>query len=443
MILIFSENNSERFQYITDLILRQLCCVQVELVTDKTIFQSHTGAKINYSKERISDNEFHLIPHLLLSETGIQQQPVNCFDKSGLKAFFKTGNDDFGFDVLAASFYLITRYEEYLSYKEDEYGRYAHTNSLAHKENFLHLPLVNLWAEELKKVLKQKFPALKMPPNDFRFIPSYDIDIAFSFRNKGIKRNTGGFFRNALKGEWTLLKKRIEVTQREEHDPYDCYEWLDDIHEELNLLPVYFFLVADKQEGYDKNISPANEEYRQLIKRHAAKYFVGVHPSWKSNESEGILKKEIETMGLLSGNRNIVISRQHYIKMVLPQTYQRLINEGIELDFSMGYGTVNGFRASVASPFKWFDLSKNAVTNLTIYPFCFMEANSFYELKQNPEQAYNEMKNLYAVVKKVNGTFVTIWHNHFLGADPMFAGWKEIYELFLREDLYWDFHQSA
>ena len=442
MILIFTENNTERFQYITDLLLRQLCCVQPDITTDKSVFQSHTGPKINYSSQRIDSNEMHIVPHTLLFEHDIHLQPVNCSEQNGIKVFFET-DGDMGFDIFAASFYLISRYEEYLPYEEDEYGRYDHINSLAHKEGFLQIPLVNLWAEELKKTLRLIFLSLKMPANDFRFIPTYDIDIAFSFRNKGVKRNTGGFFKNVLKGEWTLLKKRMEVVQGDEHDPYDCYEWLDDLHEELNLLPVYFFLVADKQEGYDKNISPSNEEFRQLIKRHAEKYFVGVHPSWKSNESEAVLKKEIETMGLLSGNRNIVISRQHYIKMKLPETCRRLIEQGIELDFSMGYGAINGFRASIASPFKWFDLVKNEATNLTIYPFCFMDANSFYELKQTPEQTYKEMQQLYTSVKKVNGTFVTIWHNHFLGTDPMFAGWKEIYELFLREDLYWDFHQSA
>lgn len=442
MVLFYTENISPRVEYITDLILRQLCCVQPEITNNKSLFQLHNGPKINYSKERIDVNELQIFPHTLLFENNIRQQSINCADKNGLKVFFESAADP-GFDVFAASFYLVSRYEEYLPYDEDAYTRFPHTASLAHKEDFLHLPLVNLWAEHLKKLLKQKFPSLKMPANDFRFIPTYDIDIAFSFRNKGVKRNTGGFLKNVLKGEWTMLKKRIEVVQGDEQDPYDSYEWLDDIHEELNLLPVYFFLVAEKQEGYDKNISPSNEEFRQLIKRHAEKYFVGVHPSWQSNTSETILKKEIETMGLLAGNRNIVISRQHYIKMKFPETYQRLISEGIELDFSMGYGTVNGFRASIASPFKWFDLSTNAATNLTVYPFCFMEANSFYELQQTPEQAYHELQKLYASVKKVNGTFVTIWHNHFLGTDPTFAGWKEMYELFLREDLYWDFHQSA
>lgn len=442
MVLFYTENKSSRVEYIADLILRQLCCVQPEITSDKSFYQSHKGPKINYSKERIDDNELHIVPHTLLFEEGVNPQLINCTDRNGQKVFFEC-DGDLGFDVFAASFYLVSRYEEYLPYEEDEYGRFPHTASLAHKENFLQSPLVNNWAEELKKTLRMLFPSLKMPANDFRFIPTYDIDIAFSFRNKGIKRSTGGFLKNVLKGEWTMLKKRVEVIQGEEHDPYDCYEWLDDIHEELNLLPVYFFLVAEKQEGYDKNISPANEEFQQLVRRHAEKYFVGVHPSWQSNASEAILKKEIETMGLLSGNRNIVISRQHYIKMKMPETYRRLINEGIELDFSMGYGTINGFRASIAAPFKWFDLLKNEATNLTVYPFCFMEANSFYELKQTPEEAYHELQKLYGAVKKVSGTFVTIWHNHFLGTDAMFSGWKEMYELFLREDLYWDFHMSA
>lgn len=442
MLFLYTENITPRIQYTVDLILRQLCCVQPEITTDKSAYLSFNGAKINYSKEPLATAELHIIPHTLLYETDIKQQSVTCFDHNGLKVFFET-DGDMRFDIFAAAFYLVSRYEEYLPYEEDDYGRYAHENSLAHKNEFLHLPLINMWAEELKKNLRLLFPFLKMPANDFRFIPTYDIDVAFSFRNKGIKRNTGGFLKNVFKGEWTTLKKRIEVVQREEADPFDCYEWLDEVHEELNLLPVYFFLVAEKQEGYDKNISPQNEEFQQLIRRHAEKYFVGVHPSWKSNEDETILKKEIETMGLLSGNRNIVISRQHYIKMKLPETYHRLIHQGIELDFSMGYGTTNGFRASIASPFKWFDLTNNEITNLTVYPFCFMEANSYYELKHTTEQAYKEMQQLYAAVKKVNGTFVTIWHNHFLGTDPMFAGWKEMYELFLREDLYWDFLQPA
>ena len=45
-------------------------------------------------------------------------------------------------------------------HKKDEYNRYAHTNSLAYKENFLQTPIINIWMQELKKSLQQKFPQI-------------------------------------------------------------------------------------------------------------------------------------------------------------------------------------------------------------------------------------------------------------------------------------------
>jgi hypothetical protein len=44
----------------------------------------------------------------------------------------------------------------------------------------------------------------------------------------------------------------------------------------------------------------------------------------------------------------------------------------------------------------------------------------------------------YRRIKQVNGLMITIWHNQFLGADPLFAGWKELYEIFLKDEIFWD-----
>jgi hypothetical protein len=104
----------------------------------------------------------------------------------------------------------------------------------------------------------------------------------------------------------------------------------------------------------------------------------------------------------------------------------------------MGYGTTNGFRASVAASFYWFDLEKNETTPLQLYPFCFMDANAFYEQKLSAMQAYEELRRYYTSIKKVNGLMITIWHNTFLGTDINFKGWREVYELFMKEDVYWD-----
>ena len=147
------------------------------------------------------------------------------------------------------------------------------------------------------------------------------------------------------------------------------------------------------------------------------------------------IKKEISELEILqnvTGNK-VISSRQHYIRFTLPETFRRLIDQGIQFDYSMGYGSINGFRASVASPFYWFDLEKEKQTELLLFPFCYMDANSFYEQKYTAQQALEEMRQYYKTVKSVNGTFIMIWHNHFLGTDPLYAGWKEIYEQFIGE----------
>ena len=88
-------------------------------------------------------------------------------------------------------------------------------------------------------------------------------------------------------------------------------------------------------------------------------------------------------------DRKVVHSRQHYIRFSLPDTYRQLINHGILNEFSMGYGSINGFRASIASPFYWYDLSREEKTPLLVYPFCFMDANAFTTKLTSRVHKYN------------------------------------------------------
>jgi hypothetical protein len=176
---------------------------------------------------------------------------------------------------------------------------------------------------------------------------------------------------------------------------------------------------------------------KSLIAYHASGYTVGIHPSWQSGDDESLLMEEVDTLTKITGSP-VKYSRQHYIRMRLPDTYRGLIKAGVDKDFSMGYGTINGFRASIASSFYWYDLKAETKTGLMIFPFCFMDATSFYENQLSPASAFSELMEYYRKIKQVNGLMVTIWHNHFFGSDPMFAGWKEVYEVFLKDQIFWD-----
>jgi exo-beta-1,3-glucanase (GH17 family) len=97
----------------------------------------------------------------------------------------------------------------------------------------------------------------------------------------------------------------------------------------------------------------------------------------------------------------------------------------------MGYGSINGFRASVATPFFWYDLKNEEATNLLVHPFCFMDANSYYEQKQSAEESMQELWRYYQTIQSVKGQMITIWHNSFLGTAPEFEGWREAYQQFV------------
>ena len=435
-MLLYSPNITARLQYIVGFISKELFDDPIVITNDKGFFIAYESPKINYSETEFSSEEFYIKPVPLLFENDIRNQFIHCFELNYHKAFYQTSGD-FAFDVFAACFYLLTRYEEYLPHQKDGYNRYAHTNSIAFKENFLNEPLINIWLHELKLSLKQKFPGLFFRGNSFKFIPTYDIDVAYSYLHKGSTRNFTGLLRSIATGNFKLVRERMHVLNKKKKDPYDAYEWLDSLHLYCRMKPYYFFLVAKEQKGFDKNISPEKKALQNLIQYHAVGYRVGIHPSWQSNEDEKILKEEIEWLEYIA-NKKITHSRQHYIRFTLPETYRRLINAGIEKDFSMGYGSINGFRASVASSFFWYDLEKEKQTSLQVFPFCFMDANSFYEQKFTAQQAMNELMNYYRSIKKVNGLMVIIWHNHFLGTDAMFKGWRAVYEVFLKEEVYWD-----
>jgi hypothetical protein len=432
-MLLFAQQITPRLQYIAAFSGKQIIGEDIYVTNNQQEFMNYVGAKINYSHKKISEKEIWLQPHSLLFETGVKVQEINCLDVKGHKAFFQA-NGDFPFDIFAATFYLLSRYEEYLPHEKDEYGRFSHKNAIAFKEGFLNKPVVNNWLHYFSETLVQKFPALAIHQSAFTFLPTYDIDEAFAYKHKQWWRSVGSGIKNWLSGNKGELALRRSVLNGTVSDPYDTYKWMSNLHEKYNLHPVYFFLVAQRNKGYDKNILPAEPAMQQVIKEQAAKYTTGLHPSWQSGDNTTLIKKEKEILERIT-DKPVFISRQHYIRFTMPNTFRQLINAGITTDHSMGYGSINGFRASVASPFYWYDLDKETQTSLLLYPFCFMDANSFYEQKQTAEQTAQELRHYYEVVKKTNGTLITLWHNNFFGSDERFKGWKEVYEEFLKKAL--------
>jgi hypothetical protein len=444
VLLLYTEQTSPRLQYTTNFI-QSIIGEVITVTTDKELFAQADGVKISYSNEAICNKAYHIQPQGLLFQNSIELIDIEVTTCREQICFFASQNDSHGFDIFSAIFYLITRYEEYLHHEKDSYGRYAHTNSLAYRHQFLHLPLVNIWLQDFKRRTlidnpKSLESAETLATNDtrlsinnnaeFTFTPTYDIDIAYAHQYQSIVKNVGGFFKDLMRGDFEKVIERATVYSGTAKDPFDTYQWLDDLHQKHHLQPIYFFLLATKRGIYDKNVSPRTKGMQQLIKQHNSKYSVGIHPSWQSGDNDALLQQEKQRLERIT-RANCTKSRQHYIRLSLPETYRKLIDIGITDDYSMGYGSINGFRASVASPFYWFDLERNEATNLLIHPFCWMDANSYFEQQLSADEALVELQDYYNVVKQVGGSCTIILHNSFLTEQPQWLPWRKMYEVFL------------
>lgn len=379
---------------------------------------------LNYSDE-ILENAFTVKPHSLLSESGIKDYVIEVSnDAIFRKVFFKSGKGDLNFDIFSASFWLISRYEEYLPHKTDKYNRFHYKSSLAYQYDFLEIPLVNIWLDQLEILIQKKFPDLIFKKRIFNFISTIDIDNAYQFLHKGFVRTFAGILNDILKRDFKNLRERFHIISGRKTDPFDPYEFLITTHRDKNISAIYFFLLGDYGIN-DKNHSANNFSFQELIKHLADYSAVGIHPSFGSNESLHKLKIEISRLSNIT-HFPVAKSRQHFSMLTFPKTYQNLLLAGIKDDYSMGYTNRNGFRASFCFPFNWYSLDDEQETSLKIHPFCITENTlSYYSRATNV--AFSTLADpIINYVKSCGGELVSVFHN-----DSFTKEMKENYFSFL------------
>ena len=430
MILVYTHKVTPRVRYIFKHIFFRILNSEVDFTSKIEKFVAHSGPKLSYTKVPLG-NEFFIKSHGLLFDQGVSDLEINIQEWNGTPCFFSTGpRSSIPYDIFAASFYLISRYEEYLPHVKDMHERFKAEQSLAFKYRFLEKPVVDIWALKLKEVLLERFPNYQFENRKFKFVSTIDVDNAFAYKHKSFVRSAGGlindFFTLKLKNFWD----RLLVLLRIKKDPYNVFPEILDLSIKGNIKTIFFFLIADYT-TYDTNVSASKNKFRLLIKHISDYAKVGMHPSYFTMNNTSMLKKEKERLESIT-NIPTKRSRQHFLRFSLPETYQNLIDLEIEEDYSMGYASHVGFRASTCTPFYFYDLDFEIQTPLKIFPFALMDTTLNDYMGLTPKQSMGKIKDLYTEVKKVNGTFITLFHNESISGYLRWKGWQRLYSSMLK-----------
>ena len=385
---------------------------------------------MSYTKVPLG-KEFFIRSHGLLFEQGVSDLEINIQKWDEIPCFFNAGSkSSIPFDLFAASFFLVSRYEEYLPHVRDHHERFNPEQSVAFKYRFLEKPLVDIWAMKLKGVLIEKFPKYTFPEREFNYVSTIDVDNAFAYKYKSFVRAAGGFandfFRFKLRSFWD----RLMVLLRIRKDPNNVFDKILELSKQHKIKTIFFFLIADYT-TFDTNVSPSKNKFRLLIKHISDYASIGLHPSYFTMKDAQMLKKEKIRLENIT-NIQTTRSRQHFLRFSLPETYQNLIDLEIEEDYSMGYASHVGFRASTCTPFHFYDLDFEIQTPLKIYPFALMDTtlNDYMEL--TPKQSLGKVKDLYQEVKNVEGTLMTLFHNESISGYMRWKGWQRVYQTMLK-----------
>lgn len=419
-IQIYAPAESEALRYTLEFIFDEFFGVSWDLVSDQSrLVEGQTF--LNYSDQKMPG--------------GIQILPYGNFDRiefpfkanakegkwNNLPVFFTTPGE-IPFDVFAAVFFLISRYEEYHISDRDEHGRFQAQNALAHKLNLLDRPIVDEWLRELGKFLKSKLTHFSPVIRKFEWFNTFDIDVAYAYKNRPVTRVLGATGKNVIQANFHLVSERAKVLFGSLTDPYDTYALQEEIARKYGCKTLYFFLVGGKT-PFDNALDIKQKGIRKLISRVRAFASVGLHPSYDAGTDIEILNREKSALQNAT-NFNVDASRQHFLRLDIPSTYENLIRADIKSDYTMGYAERIGFRSGTCTPHFFFNIQSGRKTQLKLYPLHIMDGSMRDYMKLKPEEAIEAQKQLIEKVRDVDGTFISLWHNDTIREG---SEWQKVY----------------
>ncbi|MCS6790620.1 MAG: hypothetical protein NZ580_06540 [Bacteroidia bacterium] len=317
---------------------------------------------------------------------------------------FFPGEGDFGWDLLAMGFYVLTLYPLYdWPYGYDEWGLYAWHRAPFYEAPFWKEPfLLKRWYELLERL------ELHLPKPPFHWEIGWDIDHLYAWKGRdGLRWWLGGIRRGNL--HLRLLARWGKVP-----DPYNT----------LSLITAHFppqharfFFLLSQKHSRDSLVSPSHPELIQAIQNlHAQGYCIGIHPSFTTRENPSLLIQEKHLLEQYL-KKPVECSRQHYLRFFVPQLFVSLVEAGIKEDYTLTFPKRSGFLLGTTLPIRAYRVDTDEVLPLWLIGPALMD--QVYLSQGKAAELPLEVSRLFSVVKETGGRLHFLWHNSTWEALPL------------------------
>jgi len=391
-ILIYVPKVTPRINYTFRQVCKRILGFNINFTTKIETFIGFKGVKFSYANQRLG-NEIFIQAHGLLNEQGVNDLEISVSEWDGEPYFLKTSTQsDIPYDIFAASFFLLTRYEEYLPHVKNKITDFPAEESLGHQNNFLTKPIINIWMAKFAGILKKKFKDVKFDHQNTNLKVLIAVEKAYKYRKHGISRSIVGFLSDSFRFRFKEIYTRIKTWFIPGSDPYNVYDDLVKYRDQMGFEIFFMFQLGDYS-IYTKNINHRKRVYKKLIKSMGDYCETGLLPSYEAIQNFNMFKKEIKRFEQIANHEltNILIKDRG---LNFPDFYVSLDKTDIEHDFSMGYYNQIGFRAGTCTPFLFYDLNLEQASPIEFHPYFCSTTALKSESIDKLEETLNENKNI-------------------------------------------------
>lgn len=332
-------------------------------------------------------------------------------------------------DIIAATFFMLSRWEETVVSIRDEHGRFPGTASVAYKQGFLDRPVVDEYALILREWLKVLLPGWRPNPRSFSVKLSHDVDKLFYFSNwYAAIRTFGGDLlkRRSPRRAWqTGIRVVVRMTVPHRTPYFQGICSLAELSRKYGMSDDAFYFMATEPRPFESNYTLASPVVRQCIENLRDWGFeIGIHAGYHTLKDPDRLATEKARLDAVLGDTQHG-GRQHYLRFRVPDTWRHWEQVGLVYDSTMTYADHEGFRCGTCHPFRPFDVEQNREFDLWEIPLIVMDGTLRDYRKLTPEQGEARILVMARRCQQVEGTFTLLWHNSSL--DEEWQPWGEMY----------------
>lgn len=331
------------------------------------------------------------------------------------------------FDLVAAAFWFLSRYEEYITSTPDRHGRFLCEHSIAPPQLY-DQPAVNRWFEHLKKLVIEALLHLDAEESwishRHTIALTHDVDVMRKYRGlRGIRRTLSTVM-HADVAETRMASMVLAGIRR---DPYDSYDELFSLKEKIGA-PSTFFFMSGKSSGYGGDYRLEDTDVRQLLLRARMTDEIAVHLSYESYRSDASISSEAAMVGQAVG-KPVAGGRQHYLRFAVPETWRAQAAAKLRYDSTMCFADRCGFRCGWSGCFRPFDIEQKLELPIIEIPLIVMDVTLAAYEKISPEHSLERLADLLEASVTPGGAFVFLWHN-IMRDRKAFPGYWDTFEYF-------------